>query len=114
MADRRSLSRQKRIRLFDAAGGVCHLCSQAIQPGEAWEIDHIIPLGLTGADEPDNMLPAHAACHRSKTSDDVRRIAKAKRQRAGHLGVKKSGRRLIPGSKGSGLRKRIDGTVWRE
>jgi 5-methylcytosine-specific restriction endonuclease McrA len=46
--------------------------------------DHIIPLGLGGANTPDNWAALCPTCHRRKTIDDVRRIAKAKRQRRYH------------------------------
>jgi 5-methylcytosine-specific restriction enzyme A len=43
----------------------------------------------------------------------VPRIAKAKRQQRAHLGAKARKSRPIPGSRASGLRKRMDGTVER-
>ena len=107
---RRSLSKLARIRIFDSADGICHICKTKIHTGEAWQADHILPLALGGEDEEGNMAPAHERCHGKKTKGDVGKIRKADRQRAKHLGIKK-GSRPIPGSKNSRWKKKIDGTV---
>lgn len=86
---RRRLSTKARAAIFAAANGICHICGTAIQATEAWDADHLVPLALGGEDSPENMRPAHAKCHRgagSKTSDDVAKIAKAKRNEARHKG----------------------------
>lgn len=95
---RRPLSMTARLRIFQDARGVCHICGDVIDGvRQPWDIDHVIPLALGGKDEPENMRPAHAACHRgagSKTSDDVKRIAKAKRVHAKHIGAVKPKRKM--------------------
>ena len=110
---RRSLTRLQRIRVFDDADGICHLCGCKIHSSQDWQADHIIPLGLDGPDTPDNMRPAHVDCHKAKSSVDKGQIAKAVRQRANHLGIKRRQSRPMPGTKASGVRKRMDGTVER-
>lgn len=85
---RRSMSRTRRVRIFDAAGGACHICAGCIQPGEAWEVEHVIPLVISGDDSDDNLRPAHVKCHRAKTTEDAGTIAKAKRVHAKHIGAK--------------------------
>jgi 5-methylcytosine-specific restriction protein A len=45
-------------------------------------------LGLGGADEDRNCAPAHEACRRDKDKLDVAAIAKAKRNKQRHLGIK--------------------------
>lgn len=109
---RRNLSPKARLSIFLASGGICHLCGRKIEPGEGWELEHVIPLAMGGEDAPANMQPAHAKCHKAKTRDDVGNIARAKRREARHLGAYRP-KRLIPGSKGTGLRKHIDGRVSR-
>lgn len=109
---RRSLSRSARLALFLAAGGRCHICGGLIRPGDGWEVEHVIPLAQGGEDGGDNLRPAHVKCHRSKTSRDAADTARAKRREAAHLGIKKTSR-PIPGSRASGFRKRLDGTVER-
>jgi hypothetical protein len=65
---------------------------------------------LGGADEPDNMGPAHETCGRRKTQDDHRRAAKAKRQKIHHLGAAPS-KRLMPCGRRSRWKKKLDGTI---
>lgn len=101
----------RKARIFDAARGVCHICGRKIKVGEAWDAEHVVAYALTHDDSDENIRPAHTACHKLKTKDDVRVISKAKRVRAKHMGATVKPRSLIPGSRGSGLRKRMDGTV---
>lgn len=106
MTSRRRISKRDRVKIFDAADGICHLCGVKIQIGEEWDVEHPLALSLGGSDHIDDLRPAHVACHKTKTADDHRMRAKADRQRAKHLGVRK--RRTI------GYR-RFDGTpVWPE
>lgn len=93
---RRRMSTTRRVRIFEAAGGVCHICGGKIDATrERWDADHVIPLELSGDDSDDNLRPAHERCHRAKTStEDVPRIAKAKRVRAKHLGAAKPKRKI--------------------
>jgi 5-methylcytosine-specific restriction endonuclease McrA len=85
---RRSLTSLQRLKIFEAAHGVCYICLQKITG--KWDVEHIIPLALGGADEPTNMLPAHKTCHGEKSKVDAGNLAKANRRRAKHLGAKQS------------------------
>jgi 5-methylcytosine-specific restriction protein A len=105
MTDRRSLSPTKRVALFEQHRGVCHICEQRIQVGQPWDVEHVIPLALNGADDASNMRPAHKACHGEKTKADAASWSKAKRVRAKHIGAKR------PSGFQSKYRKRMDGTV---
>jgi 5-methylcytosine-specific restriction protein A len=87
MTARRPLSPMRKLALFEKAGGVCHLCGLKISG--KWDVEHVIPLALGGADDEANMLPAHKSCHAEKTADDLARTAKAKRMKAKHLGIRK-------------------------
>jgi 5-methylcytosine-specific restriction endonuclease McrA len=107
---RRRMTPLRRARIFDTHGGVCHLCGLKIQIGEAWDVEHIVALALSDDDSDDNLAPAHVACHRPKTSEDVARIAKAKRVRAKHIGAK-APRSTLAGSKASRFKKTLDGRV---
>lgn len=87
---RKRLSTKDRVFIFELAKGVCMFCNGKIQVGEAWEVSHAVPLEMGGADEIQNMFPAHKKCHRRQTSEvDIPMIAKAKRRQARHLGIKK-------------------------
>jgi 5-methylcytosine-specific restriction protein A len=107
MTDRRPLSTARKIAIFVAAKGICHLCGGYIH-GKPWEVEHVIPLAMGGADDETNMRPAHKVCHAPKTAQDATDIARAKRREARHLGIKRSSR-PIPGSKASGWRKPFNG-----
>jgi 5-methylcytosine-specific restriction protein A len=89
MTARRPLSPMRRLRVFEAAGGLCHLCGLRIQVGEKWEVEHRRALALGGEDDDANLSPAHKSCHAEKTTDDLARTAKAKRMKAKHLGIRK-------------------------
>lgn len=92
----------------------CHVCKQEFDCAiSTWEADHAVPHALGGQDTADNLLPAHWQCHRrDKTPGDIKMISKGKRVRAKRLGIKRS-KRPMPGSKRSGLRKRMNGMVER-
>lgn len=111
MTARRSLSATERLRLFTLHGGICHICGEKIDgTRERWDIEHVIPWALTRDDSDGNRKPAHYRCHKPKTaSEDIPRIAKAKRQARGHIGAKRAKGRPMPGTKASGWKQRIGG-----
>jgi len=101
---RRSISTTRRVKIFEAANGICHICGQRIDgTRERWDVEHVIPLALGGDDDGENLQPAHAKCHAKKTADDVKVIAKAKRIEAKHIGANRP-KRKIPS-------RRFDGTI---
>lgn len=76
-----------------------------------WEIEHLLPLALGGADDDDNRKPAHRKCHLAKTRQDIKSIRKADRQRARYLGAKTPSRHPLPGGRDSKWKIKLDGTV---
>ena len=86
---RRSISKATRVRIFLAAEGVCHLCGLRIDaPKQRWEVEHVKPLSMGGADTDDNMRPAHVGCHADKTAAEAAPRAKADAAGAKHLGIR--------------------------
>ena len=84
---RRTWTPRRKLAVFEAHSGRCHLCHGKIDgTREPWELEHIIPLAMGGADDETNVAPAHVACHRAKTTKDAGQIAKANRVRAKHKG----------------------------
>lgn len=77
---RKSFSAKDRARIFAAHGGVCGLSGVKIGAGDAWHIEHRVPVALGGSNDDENLYPALVEPHALKTKDDVKRIAKAKRQ----------------------------------
>jgi 5-methylcytosine-specific restriction endonuclease McrA len=77
---RKSFSTKERTRLFALNKGICHICSGKIDASlDAWEIEHVNPLAMTGDNSDDNLKLAHQKCHAIKTKQDVALIAEAKR-----------------------------------
>lgn len=68
-------------RVLEAQSHRCLGCDKVLADVE---FDHVIPLGLGGLNAPENWAALCPRCHRRKTADDLRRIAKAKRQRRYH------------------------------
>ena len=113
---RRHLSTKERARLFTLHSGVCHFCEGKIDgTREAWDISHDVALELGGADDDKNRKPAHRKCHRSHTAKhDQPLIAKWKRRAAKNSGAKAKSSRPVPGSRGSGIRKPMNGPAYRD
>lgn len=101
-----------RLRIFERFGGVCQLTGRKIQVGDQWELDHKVALINGGANDEDNLVPVLRDAHRVKTAEDVRLKAKADRVRKKHLGIKTS-KAVIPGSKSSQWKRKVDGTIVR-
>lgn len=76
------------LRMFCKGKG----CKIMIDPvRDRWEADHTIPIAENGADECPNIKPLCKFCHDHKTNkEDKPRIAKGKRIRDRHYGVKRS------------------------
>ena len=79
-----------RLRIFEREGGICHLSKRKIQPGEKWELDHIVALINGGEHRESNLAPALVQPHREKTRQDVAAKAKSARVRSKHLGIRKA------------------------
>lgn len=91
MTNRRKLSVMRRLKVFEDAGGTCHICELKVRSGEGWDVEHVIPLALGGEDTAANMRPAHKDCHADKTKADAASWSKAKRVKAKSLGIRKAG-----------------------
>lgn len=102
-----------RARIFDAHGGRDYITGQKIMPGDVWVLDHIKALALGGENRESNLAPVLVETNRRKAADETSLKAKADRIRQKHIGAYSKSRRLIPGSRGTCLRKRMDGTVER-
>lgn len=99
-----------RLRVFERHGGICYLTGRKIFPGDQWDLDHVRALCNGGENRESNLAPALRDAHRKKTAEDVKARAKADRVRKKHLGIKTS-RSVVPGSRASKWKKRLDGTV---
>lgn len=92
---RKSFSTKERTRLFALNKGICHICEGKIDDSlDAWEIEHVNPLAMTGDNSDDNLKLAHKKCHAVKTKQDVALIAEAKRREAKFKGAKRPSSKL--------------------
>ena len=78
---RPAIGKSRRARIFLDHDGICWLCKLKIGSEQAYDIDHQVSRELGGSDDDDNLAPAHKDCHRTKTKEDVRLIAKSNRIR---------------------------------
>lgn len=111
---RSRLSQRDRLAAWESTGGHCCICGLKIDgTRERWIVEHIRPLALAGADDSGNRQPAHERCAAEKTRGDLASIAKAKRVKARHINARPPSKRPLPGSRASGIRKRMSGAVER-
>ncbi len=110
------LTATRREEIYDAARGerehpICKLCDLPIVPGQEWDVSHDkhLPKALGG--KVDGI--AHRRCNREHGhSHDTPLVAKAKRIRQKHIGAWQP-RTVMPGSRESGLKRKMNGTVER-
>ena len=101
-------------RVARSSGDLCVKCDRKVGEKLRPEFDHAIPLILGGKNRESNIQLLCHECHGAKTKLDVKLKAKVSRVRTKlSLGIKIPKGRPMPGSKASGLRKRMDGTVER-
>jgi 5-methylcytosine-specific restriction endonuclease McrA len=102
----RRMSAKRRMEVWIAHGGVCHICGLKIDGGkEKWHVEHKNAHGISGDDSDANLAPAHVSCHAVKTKADIKAIAKAKRMEQRAVGINRQSR--------GGFRswRKFDGTI---
>lgn len=112
--ERKGMNKARRVRIFLAANGICCLCHVQIKAhAEEWFIEHPEALNLGGSDDDKDLRPAHTRCKPQKDAEDAGKIAD--RNAAIDRNCVQAPRKSRPmlGSKASGFRKRMDGTVVR-
>lgn len=102
-----------RTRIMERHNWLCAVCGGAEGP---FDIDHEIPIGAGGRDDEANLRPlCRHRCHKEKTKNDAKRIAKTRRQMAMRLDappkVKKWARKIQSAGFQNTLRKKLDGTT---
>jgi 5-methylcytosine-specific restriction protein A len=102
---RREFSAKVRVAAYERSRSLCEGCGAPLQVGR-FHYDHVLPDALGGDPTLENCAVLCRPCHDEKThTGDVPQIAKMKRQRANHLGIRKP--RSILGWK------RFDGSIVR-
>lgn len=101
------------MRIFDLKSGTCWGCGRPLR-AEPWTCDHIDAL-INGGENRESNLQAlgNKCCNPDKNAADVREKSLIYRKRKKHIGLRKSKWRPMPGTKASGIRKRMSGAVER-
>ena len=100
-------------RIARKADDCCQKCTRPIMGKLRAEFDHAIPLIVGGEHRESNLQLLCHECHAAKTRLDVKIKSKVATSRLKHLGIKTSKGRPMPGSRASGLKRKMDGTVER-
>lgn len=116
MTARRKLTQAETAQLWLRQKGRCNCgCGERLIAGQI-DIEHQLPIALGGSNDLDNLSLWLREHHKVKTRDDVKRIAKANRQRKAHTTGRSRARKGRP-MQGRGFdktwRRRMDGTVER-
>lgn len=101
-----------KVRITLRQNGRCDGCQRKFDPKLKPEFDHR-PALVNGGQNRESMIVAVChECHSARTKEDVAEKSKVRTLQAKRFGIHKSSRPM-PGSKASGIRKRMDGTVER-
>jgi 5-methylcytosine-specific restriction enzyme A len=112
--NRAEFSKATKLQRFQHCGGKCEACGVKLTPATGTEYDHHQCAAFNGSADFDNCRCYCRNCHGTKTNEkDKPEIAHANRVRAKHLGIGRRTSRPMPGSRASGLKKKMDGTVVR-
>jgi 5-methylcytosine-specific restriction enzyme A len=108
---RQEFTRKIKVAAWQRANGRCECCGRKLYPGDT-HFDHANPDQLGGEPILENCSVLCRSCHQIKTfTKDIPAIAKSNRVRDRHAGIKPRRSRPIPGTRASGIRKRMSGAV---
>ncbi len=112
---RREFPKKVKLAAWDRCGGKCDRCGNKIVAGNGPEYNHRLPDYLGGEPTLENCeVLCIKPCHRTVTSEQDRPVIdKARRVMEKRIGVRSRKSRPMPGSRASGFRKRMDGSVER-
>lgn len=112
---RRSMTKARAAKIFLREQGRCYLCGIQIRAGaDSYEIEHPEALTLGGADNDEDLRVVCTPCHKPKTASDRRKGSKRNNAVTSTWKGKPRKSRLIPGSRGSGFRKKMNGVVVKD
>lgn len=111
--DDEAIPARVQLRVFQRFNGICPKCTRKMEPGK-WQCDHIIALVNGGGHAESNLQPLCASpCHSQKTKADVAEKSRVYRKAANHAGIKTRKGRPMPGSRASGIKRKMNGQVER-
>ena len=113
---RAEFSLATKIAAYERADGICECgCGQPFgeHPKERPEYHHRVEAALGGGNDLENCRCVRVDCHLKITASvSAPRVAKVRREKKRRKGWSAK-KRLIPGSKGTGIRKPINGPAYR-
>lgn len=110
---RQEFPKSVKLAAWKRCGGICECgCNQKIIGGMV-EYDHILEDYLGGQPTLENCRVMRTKCHDAKTAERRPEIDKTRRTIEKNAGIRKPKGRPLPGTKASGLRKKMDGSVER-
>lgn len=111
---RKPMNKQRRAKIFLARNGMCCLChTQIVAHRDDWFIEHPEALDLGGSDNDADLWPAHVRCKPRKDAADAALIASRNSSIDKNCVDARRKARPMPGSKSSGLKKKMNGEVVR-
>ena len=103
------LTQRMKLSIWEREHGKCMICSTKLRTGR-FIFEHVRALELGGEDKEENIRLTCLGCAKEKTKTDHKTAAKAKRQKANYLGLKKS-RTPLPAGKHSKWKRKLNGQV---
>lgn len=100
-----------KLRIIDKQEGRC-TCGALFDVKTKAQFDHISPLWLGGENREANLQALCRPCHTKKTATEATVRGKVNRLRSAKVEPKKKGRPMM-GSKASGWKRKMDGTLER-
>ena len=111
MVSRQEFSRTTKLKAYAASNGVCQCgCGQPFNAKNRPEYDHRIPCEQGGDNSLENCVVLRSDCHKAKTKDDMKVIAKSRSVRARDVNAR-TPKAKLPFGKDSPLKKKFDGAV---
>jgi len=106
---RGNLSQRRKLAIWEREKGRCMECLTKLVTG-GFIFEHVRALELGGEDTDQNIRLTCKPCATTKTKVDHSTAAKAKRQKANHLGLKLS-KTPLPAGKNSKWKKKLNGQL---
>lgn len=106
---RREFPKSVKVAAWNRSGGQCEGCTAKLFPGK-YEYHHIKEDTFGGEPVLGNCVVLCIACHGKITASQAGKIAKSNAVRNKYIGIKRNKGRPMPGTKASGLKRRMDGT----
>lgn len=111
---RREFPKSVKLAAFQRCKGICECgCGVKIIAGDGPEYDHRIEDALGGEPMLENCVVLRKRCHKSKTRSRTPALTKARAVSEKAIGARASKSRPMPGTKASGWKKKMDGSVER-